>query len=387
MNVNDDFINEAFLSKEELARYSRHLLLKEFGKEAQLKLKKAKVLVIGSGGLGSPVLLYLAAAGVGQIGIVDFDVVDDSNLQRQVLFTIQDIGKPKVMAAKERLEQLNPFIKIIPHNEQLSSKNALSLFANYDVIVDGTDNFPTRYLVNDACVISGKPNVYASIFQFEGQVAVFNLTDKEGNTGPNYRDVYPTPPAPGSVPSCSEGGVLGVLPAIIGSLQANETIKVITGIGETLSGRLHIFNALSFQSTTLKIKKNPHLAPITQLIDYDLFCGINTSQEMEKIQEITATELEQWMNENKNFQLVDVRENDEYSAANIGALHIPLATVLERSEEIAKDKPVVIHCKMGGRSARAIEALQAQGFSNLYNLKGGITAIMNETKIVIQGAQ
>lgn len=387
MNVNDDFINEAFLSKEELARYSRHLLLKEFGEVSQLKLKSAKVLVIGSGGLGSPVLLYLAAAGVGQIGIVDFDVVDDSNLQRQVLFTIQDIGKPKVIAAKERLEQLNPFIKIIPHNEQLSSKNALSLFANYDVIVDGTDNFPTRYLVNDACVISGKPNVYASIFQFEGQVAVFNLTDKEGNTGPNYRDVYPTPPAPGSVPSCSEGGVLGVLPAIIGSLQANETIKVITGIGETLSGRLHIFNALSFQSTTLKIKKNSHLAPITQLIDYDLFCGINTSQEMEKIQEITATELEQWMNENKNFQLVDVRENDEYSAANIGALHIPLATVLERSEEIAKDKPVVIHCKMGGRSARAIEALQAQGFSNLYNLKGGITAIMNETKIVIQGAQ
>lgn len=383
MNLHDDLIQEHSFSKEELARYSRHLLLKDFGKEAQLKLKKAKVLVIGSGGLGSPVLLYLAAAGVGQIGIVDFDVVDDSNLQRQVLFTIADIGKPKVIAAKERLELLNPFITVIPHNEKLTSNNALTLFKNYDVIVDGTDNFPTRYLVNDACVISGKPNVYASIFQFEGQVSVFNFTDKNGEIGPNYRDVYPTPPAPGTVPSCSEGGVLGVLPAIIGSLQANETIKLITEIGETLSGKLYIFNALSFQHTTLKINKNPHLTPITQLIDYDLFCGIKNNQNM---QEITAQELEQWMNEKRDIQIIDVRENDEYAAANIGALHIPLATVLERSNEISNHKPVVIHCKMGGRSARAIEALQAQGFSNLYNLKGGITAIMNETTIGIQRA-
>src|SRR5215831_14143381 len=244
-------------TKEELARYNRHIIIPEFGLEAQQKLKAANVLVVGSGGLGSPVLLYLAAAGVGTIGIIDFDVVDDSNLQRQVLFGVEEIGKPKVEAARRRLEALNPHIKIVLYNTQLTSKNALDILKDYDVVADGTDNFPTRYLVNDASVILNKTNIYASIFQFEGQVSVFNYVNEKGERGPNYRDLYPTPPPPGLVPSCAEGGVLGVLPGIIGSLQALEVIKVITGVGELLNGRFYIFDSLNFESRTFKIKRNP----------------------------------------------------------------------------------------------------------------------------------
>ncbi|HZG23121.1 MAG TPA: molybdopterin-synthase adenylyltransferase MoeB, partial [Chitinophagaceae bacterium] len=282
-------------SAAELARYNRHIIIPEFGLEAQEKLRDSKVLVVGSGGLGSPVLLYLAAAGVGTIGIVDFDVVDDSNLQRQVLFGVTEIGKPKVEAARRRLEELNPYIKLNIYNTQLTSENALDIIKQYDVVADGTDNFPTRYLVNDACVLLNKPNIYASIYQFEGQVSVFNYRNKEGELGPNYRDLYPTPPPPGMVPSCAEGGVLGVLPGIIGSLQALEVIKVVTGVGETMSGRFYIFDALNFESRTFKIRRNPanpvngENPTIHALIDYEQFCGMKAVET--PVREITAKEL------------------------------------------------------------------------------------------------
>src|SRR5450631_1829514 len=330
---------DAPFSKEELARYNRHIIIPGFGMEAQLKLKAAKVLVIGSGGLGSPVLLYLAAAGVGTLGIVDFDVVDDSNLQRQVLFGVDEIGKPKVEAARRRLQALNPYIKLNIYNTHLNSQNALDIIGDYDVIADGTDNFPTRYLVNDASVLLGKPNVYASIFQFEGQVSVFNYKDATGKAGPNYRDLYPTPPPPGLVPSCAEGGVLGVLPGIIGSLQALEVIKVITGVGETLSGRFYTFDALNFESRTFRIKrrednpvngKNP---TITALIDYEQFCGMRAVEES-PLKEITAKELYNWQVNGEKFQLIDVREPHEYDIVNIGGELIPLATVAANAERI-----------------------------------------------------
>ncbi|WP_206513818.1 molybdopterin-synthase adenylyltransferase MoeB [Pseudoflavitalea rhizosphaerae] len=369
--------NPVTFSKDELARYNRHIIIPGFGLEAQQKLKAAKVLVVGSGGLGSPSLLYLAAAGVGTIGIVDFDVVDDSNLQRQVLFGVEAIGKPKVLEAKKRLEALNPHINIILHNTQLTSQNALDILRDYDVIADGTDNFPTRYLVNDAAVLLGKPNVYASIFQFEGQVAVFNYTNANGELGPNYRDLYPTPPPPGLVPSCAEGGVLGVLPGIIGSLQALETIKVITGVGEPLSGRFYIFDALNFESRTFNIsrrKDNPlngENPTITGLIDYEQFCGVKAVEK--PIKEISAEELYNWQVNGEQYQIIDVREPHEYEIVNIGAELIPLATVAANADRISKEKKVVVHCKMGGRSAKAIRELEEKfGFENLYNLKGGI---------------
>ncbi len=373
-------------TKEELARYNRHIIIPGFGMEAQLKLKAAKVLVIGSGGLGSPVLLYLAAAGVGTLGIVDFDVVDDSNLQRQVLFGVDEIGKPKVEAAKRRLEALNPYIRIQLHNTHINSQNALDIIKDYDVIADGTDNFPTRYLVNDAAVLLGKPNVYASIFQFEGQVSVFNYRDSQGKPGPNYRDLYPTPPPPGLVPSCAEGGVLGVLPGIIGSLQALEVIKVITGVGETLSGRFYIFDALNFENRTFTIKprednpvngKNP---TITALIDYEQFCGMRAVEE-KQLKEITAKELYDLQVKGDPFQIIDVREPHEYDIVNIGAELIPLGTIADNSDRIDRDKKVIVHCKMGGRSAKAIRELEEKfGFTNLYNLKGGILAYIDEVQ-------
>lgn len=372
-------------SKEELARYNRHIIIPEFGLAAQQKLKAAKVLVVGSGGLGSPVLLYLAAAGVGTIGIVDFDVVDDSNLQRQVLFGVNEIGKAKVEAARERLQALNPHIEFVLYNTQLTSQNALDIIKDYDVVADGTDNFPTRYLVNDACVLLGKPNVYASIFQFEGQVSVFNYKQTNGEFGPNYRDLYPTPPPPGLVPSCAEGGVLGVLPGIIGSLQALEVIKVVTGVGEPLVGRFYIFDALSFESRTFNISrrddnplngKNP---TITQLIDYEQFCGVKAVEK--PVKEITPKELYELQVKGEPFQLIDVREPYEYEIVNIGAELIPLATVAEQAGRINKDQPVIVHCKMGGRSAKAIRELEDKfGFTNLYNLKGGIIAYIDEVK-------
>ena len=368
-------------SKEELERYNRHIIIPDFGIEAQQKLKAARVLVIGSGGLGSPLLLYLAAAGVGTIGIVDFDTVDQSNLQRQVLFGISEVGKPKVDAAKARLESLNPFIQINTYNTQLTSLNALELIQQYDVVADGTDNFPTRYLVNDASVIAGKPNIYASIFQFEGQVSVFNYKDKNGKLGPNYRDLYPTPPPPGLVPNCSDSGVLGVLPGIIGSLQASEVIKVITGVGAPLSGRFFVFDALSFETRTLKISKRTETPEIKELIDYEQFCGVKAVER--KIKEITVEEFKEWQNKGEDIQVIDVRETAEYEEVNINALLVPLGTVSSRANEIERNKKVVVHCKLGGRSAKAIRELEEKfGFQNLYNLKGGITAYLQEEKVV-----
>jgi len=368
-------------NKEELARYDRHIIIPEFGLEAQKKLKAAKVLVVGSGGLGSPVLLYLTAAGVGTIGIVDFDVVDDSNLHRQVLFGVTEVGKSKAEAAKERLLNLNPHIDIITYNTQFTSQNALDILKEYDLVADGTDNFPTRYLVNDAAVLLGKPNIYASIFRFDGQVSVFNYTNAAGELGPNYRDLYPTPPPPGLVPSCAEGGVLGVLPGIIGSLQALEVIKVITGAGEPLSGKFYTFDALSFENRTFNIKRradnplNGENPTIKALIDYEQFCGLKTPSTEKAIKEISVQELYDWQTKGEDFQLIDVREVHEYEIVNIGAELIPLSTVAANAGKIDQGKKVVIHCKMGGRSAKAVRELEEKfGFDNLYNLKGGILA-------------
>lgn len=362
-----------------MARYARHLAIPEFGKTAQEKLKAANVLVIGSGGLGSPLLLYLTAAGVGNIGIVDFDVVDDSNLQRQVLFTVADVGKSKAETAKKRLLALNPHVTIKVFNTAFTKDNAFEIAAAYDIIADGTDNFPTRYLTNDVCVLTDKVNVYASIFRFEGQVSVFNYLEKNGERGPNYRDLFPEPPPPGMVPSCAEGGVLGVLPGIIGSLQANEVIKIITGVGEPLSGRLFFFDAASFTTRNLKVRKNPS-TKITELIDYDQFCGIFPEDKKEDmIKGISVKELKNWREEKKEFQLIDVRETYEYDICNLGGELVPLNTIFTYNDQIAKDKPVVIQCRSGVRSASAIEALQRQfGFDNLYNLEGGMLAWAKE---------
>ncbi|MDX2302774.1 MAG: molybdopterin-synthase adenylyltransferase MoeB [Microscillaceae bacterium] len=374
-------------SKEELERYSRHLIIPEFNIEGQRKLKAAKVLVVGSGGLGSPLLLYLAAAGVGTLGIVDFDVVDDSNLQRQVLFTVDDVGQPKVEVAKRRIQALNPYIQVNTYNTPLTSENALEIIKDYDVVADGTDNFPTRYLVNDACVLLDKTNVYASIFRFEGQASVFNFRDKDGNLGPNYRDLYPTPPPPDLVPSCAEGGVIGVLPGIMGTLQANEVIKVITGVGETLSGRFFVFDAASFETRVLKIRRNPknpingENPTITALIDYQDFCEIpqKNAEDKAKVKSLTVKELQKMMEQKADFQLIDVRENYEYDIANLHGELIPLGTIASQVHKIASDKKVVLHCRSGKRSADAIRLLEEKyGFSNLYNLEGGILAWADE---------
>lgn len=372
------------LDKQELLRYSRHLNLPEFGIETQQKLKDAKVLIVGTGGLGAPLLQYLTAAGVGTIGVVDFDVVDTTNLQRQVLFSTQDVGQPKTSTAIARLQAQNPHVKFIEHAVMLDSSNAMDIIEQYDVVADGTDNFQTRYLVNDACVLLGKPNIYGSIFQYEGQVSVFNYTNKKGETGPNYRDLFPTPPPPGLVPNCAEGGVLGVLPGIVGSFQANEVIKVVTGIGESLSGRLFLFDALDFSARTLKVRKDPEnpisgdKPSITALIDYDQFCGIKpASEQMEDA--ISVQDLKSWIDEKKDFQLIDVRETYEYDAANLSGDLIPLGKLEHSIDLVAKDKPVVIHCKSGGRSRQAIELLKTKyGYQKLINLEGGILAWQKE---------
>lgn len=365
-------------SPEELSRYSRHIIIPEFNLEGQKKLKAAKVLVIGSGGLGSPLLLYLAAAGVGTIGIVDFDTIDDSNLQRQILFTTNDVGKLKATTAAERIKALNPFIEVIVHNTQLNSQNALDIIKGYDVVADGTDNFPTRYLVNDACVLLDKVNVYASIYRFEGQLSVFNLPLPDGTRGPNYRDLFPEPPPQGLVPSCAEGGVLGVLPGILGSLQAAEVIKVISKVGEPLSGKLFTIDVADFQTRTLKIHKQEEIK-IEKLIDYELFCGIKKENMSIEIKEITVSQLAEWIDSGKEFQLIDVREPHEYAIAEIGGILIPLAQVAEHADRISQEKPVVIHCRSGVRSANAIRELQElHGWNHLYNLKGGILAWADE---------
>jgi adenylyltransferase/sulfurtransferase len=369
-------------TKKEIERYSRHLIIPEFNIAGQRKLKKAKVLVVGSGGLGSPVLQYLVAAGVGTIGIVDFDVVDESNLQRQVLFTVDDVGKPKVLVAKERLQSQNPHIKIDTHQTRLTSENALQIIKDYDVVADGTDNFATRYLVNDACVLLDKVNVYASIFRFEGQVSVFNFLKKDGTRGPNYRDIFPTPPPPGMVPSCAEGGVLGVLPGILGSLQANEVLKVVAEIGEPLSGRLFLFDVLNFDTQILKIQKdennplNGKNPTITSLIDYEEFCGAGKVDKKESdVREISPLELKKALDKNEDLQIIDVRESYEYDIVNIGGQLMPLGEIERNHAEISRDKMVVVHCRTGQRSADAIRLLEQKfGMQNLYNLRGGIWA-------------
>ena len=364
------------LTKQEYQRYARHLAIPEFGLAGQKKLKAAKVLVVGAGGLGSPMLLYLTAAGVGNIGIVDFDKVDHTNLQRQILFNTHDIGASKSRTAKEKLEALNPHVNFQVYNTQLNSENALDIVQHYDIVVDGTDNFPTRYLVNDACVILNKINVYASIFRFEGQVAVFNFPNPDGTRGPNYRDLFPEPPPPGLVPNCAEGGVLGVLPGIIGSIQASEVIKIITGIGNPLAGKLFIFDLASFTPRVLKIPKVSS-TPIKNLIDYDQFCGL---KQQEKMKEITVKELKQMMDDGVDFQLIDVREPHEYEFANINGELIPLNTIPQNLDKVARDQPVIMHCRSGGRSGQAIQLLQSidPGLTNLHNLKGGILAWADE---------
>ena len=366
------------LTNEEIKRYSRHLIMPEVGIEAQKKLKASKVLCIGAGGLGSPAAMYLAAAGVGTLGIVDFDTVDFSNLQRQILHGTPDVGRSKLASAKDKLNAINPNVKIELYETALTSQNALELFAPYDVILDGTDNFPTRYLVNDACVLLGKPNAYGSIFRFEGQASVFATKD-----GPCYRCLYPEPPPPGLVPSCAEGGVLGVLPGMIGVLQATEAIKLIIGVGEPLIGRFLIYDALKMKFRELKLRKDPDCPvcgthpTVTRLIDYDQFCGVTPAAPepvaVNHATEITAVELKQRIDRGDALTIVDVREPNEYQINRIpGSQLIPLGDVPKRFAELSKNDEIVVHCKMGGRSAKAADFLRSVGFTRVLNLKGGI---------------
>lgn len=372
----------ASLSNQEILRYSRHLIMPEVGMDGQLKLKAAKVLLIGTGGLGAPLGLYLTAAGIGKIGLVDFDVVDSTNLQRQVTFGSSDVGKPKTQAAQNRLKNLNADIEIVTYETRLTSENALELFRDYDVIVDGTDNFPTRYLVNDACVLLGKPNVYGSIFRFEGQVTVFGMPD-----GPCYRCLYPEPPPPGLVPSCAEGGVLGVLPGIIGSLQAMETIKLILGAGDSLEGRLLLFDALAMKFRELKLRKSatcPVCGPnrtIHELIDYQEFCGIRGEEEPEsnlQVPEITPRELKQRLDRGDDLFVLDVREPHEYQICNLNGHLIPLGELPRRVHELDSSQEIVAHCRSGKRSAEAVDFLRKAGFRKIYNLRGGILSWSTE---------
>ncbi|MEA5418404.1 molybdopterin-synthase adenylyltransferase MoeB [Spirulina sp. CCNP1310] len=381
LNPNLDSIQ---LEKDEYERYARHIILPEVGLEGQKRLKAASVLCIGTGGLGSPLLLYLAAAGIGRIGIVDFDVVDHSNLQRQVIHGTSWVGKPKIESAKHRILEINPRAQVDLYNVRLSSENALDIFRPYDVVIDGTDNFPTRYLTNDACVLLDKPNVYGSIFRFEGQATVFNY---EG--GPNYRDLYPEPPPPGMVPSCAEGGVLGVLPGIIGVIQATEAIKIILGSNTTLSGRLLLYNALEMSFRTLKLRPNPERPVIEKLIDYEQFCGIPQAQadaEREKatLDEMTVTELKALLDSDaEDYVLIDVRNPNEYEIAQIpGAVLIPLPDIeqgpgVEKVKEVLNGHRLIAHCKMGRRSATALGILKQHGIEGT-NVIGGITAWSRE---------
>jgi molybdopterin/thiamine biosynthesis adenylyltransferase/rhodanese-related sulfurtransferase len=370
------------LSKEEVLRYSRHLIMPEVGMEGQLKLKAAKVLCIGTGGLGAPLGQYLAAAGVGRIGLVDFDKVDLTNLQRQILFSTSDVGRPKIEAAADRLRGLNPDIQIDTFETMLTSANALDILKDYDLVVDGTDNFPTRYLVNDACVLLGKPNVYGSIFRFEGQVTVFGYPG-----GPCYRCLYPEPPPPGLVPSCAEGGVLGVLPGIVGSIQAAETLKLIIGKGEPLVGRLLLFDALAMRFRELKLRKNPECPvcgehpTVTKLIDYAEFCGVRGEEapaERSTVPEITPRELKARLDRGDDLFILDVREPHEYQICNLGGHLIPLGDLPQRVSELDSSREIVAHCRSGKRSAEASEFLRQAGFRKVLNLKGGILAWSDE---------
>ncbi len=375
----------AELSKEEILRYSRHLIVPEVTLEGQKKLKSGSVLLIGTGGLGAPVSMYLAAAGIGRLGLVDFDKVDFTNLQRQVLFTTPDVGRSKLDAAKDRLAALNPYVQIDTYEERFSSENALRIIRDYDIVIDGTDNFPTRYCVNDACVLLGKTNIYGSIFRFEGQASVFKPRE-----GPCYRCLYPEPPPPGMVPSCAEGGVLGILPGIIGVIQATEAIKVIIGQGTPLIGRLMMFNALEMSFRQVKLRRDPACPicgdqpTIRELVDYEQFCGIRGEESctiihQDKIPEINVRQLKERLERGDNFQLIDVREIHEHQICNLKqATLIPLGTLPSRLHELDSSREYVIHCKMGGRSAQAVELLRKSGFDKVYNVAGGITAWAKE---------
>ncbi len=380
------------LSTDDLQRYARHLILPEVGVEGQRKLKAARVLCVGTGGLGAPLALYLAAAGVGTLGLVDFDTVDLSNLQRQIIHATPDVGALKVDSAANKLHALNPALNIVKHNAMLTSENALEIFREYDVIADGTDNFQTRYLVNDACVLLGKPNAYGSIFRFEGQCSVFGAPN-----GPCYRCLYPEPPPPGLVPSCAEGGVLGILPGLVGVMQATEVIKLVLNIGEPLIGRLLLIDALSMRFRELKLRRNPECPvcgdhpTVTKLIDYNQFCGVRGAQEsvneaaakgaplpqQNGVEQIPAAELKRRRDAGENPFVLDVREPWEYQVANLGGHLIPQGELAGRAGELPRDRTIVVHCKLGGRSQAAAEQLQAQGF-RVENLAGGITSWSNE---------
>ena len=367
------------LSNEEIRRYSRHLIMPEVGMEGQKKLKAARVLAVGTGGLGSPLSLYLAAAGVGTIGLVDYDVVDDSNLQRQILFGVADIGRPKLDAAEERLRGVNPHVAIVKFEERLTSENALRIIRDFDIVADGTDNFPTRYLVNDACVFTGKPNVYASIFRFEGQASVF-----WAEKGPCYRCLYAEPPPPGLVPSCAEGGVLGILPGLLGLIQATETIKLILGSGDPLIGRLLLVDALGMRFRELKLRKNPDCVicgknpTVTKLVDYEAFCGIEpeaAASAANGVPEISVEELKAMRDRREDFVLVDVREPHEIEICALpGSVRIPLGTLPENLNRLSTADEIVVHCKSGARSAKAVKLLRDAGFRKVRNLAGGITS-------------
>jgi sulfur-carrier protein adenylyltransferase/sulfurtransferase len=383
------------LTSEDLARYSRHLLLPEVGIEGQQKLKAARVLCVGTGGLGSPLALYLAAAGIGALGLVDFDVVDASNLQRQILYSTRDIGRGKLDSAAEKLTALNPALNVQKHETRLSSANALDILKDYDIVADGTDNFPTRYLVNDACVLLGKPNVYGSIFRFEGQASVFATKD-----GPCYRCLYPEPPPPGLVPSCAEGGVLGILPGLVGVIQATEVIKLILGkegkpLGESLIGRLLLVDALSMRFREFRLRKNPDCPvcgahpTVTRLIDYEQFCGIAPQPQQESpmrnsIPQISVKELKRRMDAGDDFLLLDVREPFEYQIANLGGTLIPQGQVPARLAEIDRERDIVVHCRSGARSQRIAEFLAQQGYTKVANLAGGILAWADEIDPKVQ---
>jgi adenylyltransferase/sulfurtransferase len=378
------------LSTDDLSRYSRHLILPEVGMEGQRRLKAARVLCVGTGGLGSPLALYLTAAGIGTLGLVDFDVVDASNLQRQIIHSTKDIGRKKIDSAEEKLSALNPAIKIVKHETMLSSANALDILKDYDIVADGTDNFPTRYLVNDACVLLGKPNVYGSIFRFEGQASVFAT-----EAGPCYRCLYPEPPPPGLVPSCAEGGVLGILPGLVGVIQATEVIKLILGKGESLVGRLLLVDALNMRFRELKLRKNPECPicgtnpTVTQLIDYDHFCGIVPEAPQEKnlkngIPQITVKELKARRDAGEDIFLLDVREPYEFQIAQIGGKLIPQNDVPQRMAEIPRNREIVVHCRSGARSQKIAEFLKQSGYNDVVNVAGGILAWADEIDPTVQ---
>jgi molybdopterin/thiamine biosynthesis adenylyltransferase/rhodanese-related sulfurtransferase len=362
------------LSQDEILRYSRHLIIPEVGVEGQRRLKAARVLMVGAGGLGSPIGLYLAAAGVGRLGIVEFDVVDTTNLQRQVLHGTKDVGRKKVESARDRIRDLNPNVEVVAHEAWLTSENALEIIRDYDLVVDGTDNFATRYLVNDACVLLGKPNVYGSIYRFEGQSTVFCTAD-----GPCYRCLYPEPPPPGLVPSCAEGGVLGILPGLVGLVQATETVKLIAGIGEPLVGRLLLVDALAMQFRTVKLRKDPRCPAcgtreIRELIDYQQFCGIRGEDETAGVPAITVAELDERRRGGAELDLVDVREPHEWDIGRIeGARLAPLSSFADALRTFDSARDVVLYCKSGARSAKAVRQLQAAGFRRVWNLEGGIS--------------